>query len=75
MLTQNTLTSDSSLEIATGLWLETYSDNLIIGFRPEQVNPQLITYWANFVYQKLQKWDKSKPYLAIHEMNKPGVAM
>jgi hypothetical protein len=59
----------------TGLVREWYNDNTIVLYRLIGVSQEIIDNWAKLVLKTLDEWDKTKPYLAIHDLSQSGVSL
>lgn len=62
-------------EISPGLTCEWYFDKQVIVYRITMVSQIVIETWSKTVIQILEEWDKNRPYLALHDLSKPGVSL
>ena len=66
---------DQVEESVNGIVREWYWNHAIILYRLTTITPDIVDVWADMVINTLQRWDKSKPYLAIHDLSKPGISL
>lgn len=66
---------DSTDKPFTGLVREWYHDKTIVLYRLIGVSHDIINNWAKLVLDTLETWDKTKPYLAIHDLSQPGISL
>ena len=62
-------------EVSRGLSCEWFFDKQIVVYRVTMVSPAIIETWSDMVVDIIQKWDKNRPYLAQHDLSKPGVSL
>lgn len=72
---KKTYMPDSTDKPFTGLVREWYNNNSIVLYRLIGVSQDIIENWAKLVLQTLDTWDKTKPYLAIHDLSQSGVSL
>ncbi len=72
---QNALQPDETQQVAKGIVCEWYFDHSLVVYRVTEVSQPSIQAWADFVVTTMRNWDKSKPYLALHDMSQPGVSL
>ncbi|MFN8529770.1 MAG: hypothetical protein U0670_14280 [Anaerolineae bacterium] len=58
-----------------GLMCEWFHNPQIVIYRLTSISPSIVTYWQALVLQTLENWDKSNPYLAMHDVSSPGVSL
>jgi len=61
--------------IIDGISQEIADNGSIRVYRLEQGKSDVINAWAEHVNQLLQGWDKSQPYLALHDLSYRGVVI
>ncbi|MBK8023718.1 MAG: hypothetical protein IPK19_20345 [Chloroflexi bacterium] len=61
--------------IASGISCETLYDGRVIAYTVSSVSKASITQWSNIALQTLQEWPKDRPYLALHDISKPGIGL
>lgn len=57
------------------LVVDWYNHDEIVAYKLLAASPPLIERWAQFVLGVLEKWPKSKPYLAVHDLSQAGVSL
>jgi hypothetical protein len=62
------------IEVAPGLFQEWYSERRVVAYRLTNVSHAVITAWADLTLTTLTDWDKSRPYLAMHDLSASGVS-
>jgi hypothetical protein len=62
-------------EIAYGITREWLSENRIVVYSISLLNVTTLRIWANEVLSSLERWSKERPYLAIHDLSKPGIGL
>lgn len=58
-----------------GVVREWYRDQSIVLYRLTGVTHEAVENWEKAVLETLRDWDKSTPYLAIHDLSQPGVSL
>lgn len=66
---------DETLKPFPGLVVDWYNKHEVVAYKLEIVNEDIINKWARYVIDRLENWDKSKPYMAIHDLSKPGISL
>lgn len=72
---QTPVTPDSSDKILPGFTREWYYNRRVVMFKVTAANDEIVNCWAETVQQTLAAWDKTLPYLAIHDLSQPGVSL
>jgi hypothetical protein len=62
------------IEVVPGLFQEWYSERRIVAYRLVSVSQALINTWADLTVATLSAWDKTLPYLAMHDLSASGVS-
>ena len=62
-------------EVTSGLNRAWYFDKRLVVYQVTKVTPKLLDTWSDLVIQTLTDWPKEHPYLAMHDLSAPGVAM
>ena len=70
-----TVTPESVEEVFPGLICEWYFDKQIVCYRLTQVSHARVEQWADFAISIIEKWDKDRPYLTLHDLSTPGVSL
>ncbi len=69
-------TSPESVDIISDklhrLW---YADKQIVAYKLLEANQETIANWGEIASATIQDWDHAKPYLALHDLSSPGVAL
>jgi len=58
-----------------GLAIDWYNNDEVIVYKMTAVSEDIVNSWAEHVQTTLKRWDKTKPYLAIHDLSKAGVSL
>lgn len=64
---------DKVLEIVPGLKQEWFADGRMVGYKLTAMSPTILEAWSGCVLATIEAWDKSKPYLALHDLTAPTV--
>lgn len=62
------------IEVFPGLFQEWYTNRKMVSYRLTSVSQALIDAWADVVITTLEGWDKTTPYLAMHDLSAAGVS-
>lgn len=62
-------------EFEAGVQREWYLNKRVVAYRLVIVTQATIDIWARLVIQTLEEWPKDRPYLALHDLAAPGVAL
>ena len=62
-------------EIASGITREWLFDGRVIVYTVSSVNLAAINRWSISAVQTLEAWPKDRPYLALHDISKPGIGL
>lgn len=66
---------DETKEVYPGLVQEWFLNRQVVVYRLTMVSQTIIDTWADLVVSTVEAWDKSKPYLAMHDLSQPGVSL
>ncbi len=66
---------DDSDRPFSGLIREWFHTPKIIVYKLTAVSDDIINNWSELVLETLRSWDKSAPYLAIHDLSQAGVSL
>ena len=58
-----------------GLVVDWYNGEEVVVYKLTSVTDTVIDNWAELVQTNLKAWDKSQPYLAVHDLSQPGVSL
>ncbi|MBL8132291.1 MAG: hypothetical protein JNL42_10575 [Anaerolineae bacterium] len=61
--------------IASGITCESLYDGRVIAYTVSSVSRAAINQWSSIAVQTLQDWPKDRPYLALHDISKPGIGL
>lgn len=67
--------SISTEMVASGTTLDWYADNQIVSYTIAIADEGIMDALTNKVNSVLESWDTNKPYLALHDLSAPGVAV
>ena len=62
-------------EIASGITSERLYDDRVIVYTILSVNLTAINRWSSSAIQTLEDWPKNRPYLALHDISRPGIGL
>jgi len=74
-VSDSNLLPDNVDDSVNGIVQEWYADNSIVLYRLTNISQDLVDTWAELVLATINEWDKDKPYLAIHDLSKPGISL
>lgn len=69
------LLPDESDRPFTGLTREWFHTPKIMVYKLTAVSETVINNWAELVLETIRTWDKTTPYLAIHDLSQAGVSL
>lgn len=72
---KETVVPDKIDEIGSGIVCEWYFNEAVAVYKISQMSHALVEQWTNYVVETLEKWDTSQPYLALHDLSKPGISL
>lgn len=75
MSTDNQIIPTSTSTPFSGLTEEWYFDKKIVLYRLTAISPDIVENWAKHIFTVLETWDKTTPYLAIHDLSQPGISL
>ena len=62
-------------DVASGLVREWYFDKKVVVYRLTHVTHKVIDQWSDAVLKSIRNWNPDTPYLALHDLSKPGVSL
>jgi len=62
-------------EMGSGIFREWYLERQLVAYRITSVTQSTAEAWANIVIKTIDEWPKDRPYLALHDLSAPGVAL
>lgn len=65
----------TSDELEPGIIREWYLDKKIVAYRVATVTQSTADAWGRLIVKTLDEWPKDRPYLALHDLSAPGVAL
>ncbi len=66
---------DSTETVVSGLTCDWYAQQQIVSYTVSSADEGIMSAWGNRVTEVLKGWDVNKPYLALHDLSMPGVAV
>lgn len=66
---------DEFEEVKPGIIREWFCERRIIGYKITTISQALLNDWKLLILDHLHDWDKSRPYLALHDISAKGVAV
>lgn len=72
---KKTYIPDATVKVFDGLTVDWYNGHQVVAYKLEAVSEDIVNKWAKHVMDTLENWDKAHPYLAIHDLSKPGVSL
>ena len=73
--TQQPVVMDESFSPFPGLTQEWYGNHRIVLYRVTAVSNIVVENWQALVLSTLEKWDRTEPYLAVHDLSQPGISL
>lgn len=52
-----------------------FFDKRIVSYRLTAVSPDVVKNWSKLILEVMEEWDKRLPYLALHNLSNPGIAL
>lgn len=71
----NLSTPQQANTVINGLGCEWYADKQIIAYKLLTADEDVVKQWGDYVTDTLENWDPAQPYLALHDLSTPGVAV
>lgn len=62
-------------EVAQGISCLWYADRQLVVYQITEISSQIVKTWADVVYQTIENWPADRPYLALHDLSRPGVSL
>jgi hypothetical protein len=69
------LQAEAIEEVYPGLFREWYCEKRLVVYRLATATSTIITAWSDLVINTLETWDKTQPYLALHDISQPGISL
>jgi hypothetical protein len=70
------ITADGDAEeILPALRRQWYANGRIVCYELRDISQTIVNRWAQLAVETIQAWSADKPYLALHDLSYPGVAM
>ncbi len=66
---------DDVRDIVPGLKQEWFADGRLVVYRLTAMSPAILETWSDCARTTVEAWDKSKLYLAMHDLTAPSVPM
>jgi hypothetical protein len=68
-------TPQQSEIVVDGLQCDWYGGKQIIGYKLLTADEEVVKQWGGHVTDVLSQWSPDQPYLALHDLSAPGVAV
>lgn len=70
------ITADGDAEeILPALRRQWYANGRIVCYELRDISQAIVNQWSQLAIETIQAWSADKPYLALHDLSYPGVAM
>lgn len=75
MVLQHPILPIETREVCSGLTCEWFFERRVVVYKVTRMSQRLIETWADLTCDTIEKWDKSTPYLALHDVSNPGISL